>query len=300
MFFFSFLKSKIYRIPIYFRHYLSNEIVINGYFFYNDDGSLKNNNFGDDINFPLIRELTGKQVRQQWKVGLKNLENILCIGSVIDCCNERSLIWGTGAISDNTVIRNRPKCIYAVRGPLTRNKMLSYGIECPEVYGDPALLLPLIYAPQIEKKYEYGFIPHYIDYDLPHVVKFREEHPEILFIKFEGYNSWQNVIDQICSCEKIISSSLHGLIVSDAYGIPNVRIVLSDHIVGGDFKFKDYFGGVERKYINPVDCRNDIEFDRIRDSFKYYEKITFDSRKLLKAFPYKLHRKFQIYANGNK
>lgn len=298
--FFSFLLSKIRRIPIYFHHYLSNEIVVNGYFFYNEDGTLKNNNFGDDINFPLLHELTGRRVRQEWRVGLNNLENIVCIGSVIDCCNERSIIWGTGAISDSIVMYHKPKHICAVRGPLTRRKLLEFGIDCPEVYGDPALLLPLIYAPKTGKKYKYGFIPHYIDYDLPQVVKFREEHPEILFIKFEGYTSWRNVIDQINSCEKIISSSLHGLIVSDAYGIPNVRILLSDNIVGGDFKYKDYFGGVERKYRNPVDCRTKIEFDKIIDELRYYERIKFDSFRLLEAFPYKLRRKFRLFANGNK
>lgn len=300
MIFFSLILSKIRRIPVYFHHYLSNEIVVNGYFFYNEDGTLKNNNFGDDINFPILHELTGRPVRSEWKVGLKNLENIICIGSVIDCCNERSLIWGTGAICDNLVMDNKPKHIYAVRGPLTRGKLLALNIDCPEVYGDPALLLPLIYIPKTEKKYKYGFIPHYVDYDLPHVVKFREEHPEILFIRFKGYTSWQNVIDQINSCEGIISSSLHGLIVSDAYGIPNVRIQLSDNIVGGDFKYKDYFGGVERKYRNPVDCRVEIEFDKIIDEFRYYENISFNAQKLLKAFPYKLHPKFQIYANANK
>lgn len=296
----SLLLSKIRRIPVYFRHYLSNEIVVNGYFFYNEDGTLKNNNFGDDINFPLLHELTGRPVRQEWRVGLQNLENMVCVGSVIDCCNERSIIWGTGAISDNIVMHHKPKHICAVRGPLTRKKLLEFGIDCPKVYGDPALLLPLIYTPRTKKIYKYGFIPHYVDYNLPHVVKFREEHPEILFIKFEGYTSWQNVIDQINSCEKIISSSLHGLIVSDAYGIPNVRIVLSNDIVGGDFKYKDYFGGVEKKYTDPIDCRKNIEFDKIRNAFKYYEDITFDSQKLLKAFPYKLHRKFQIIANENK
>ena len=295
-----FLLSKIRRIPVYFHHHLSNEIVVNGYFFYNEDGTLKNNNFGDDINFPLLHELTGRPVRQEWKIGLRNLENIICIGSVIDRCNERSLIWGAGAISDNIVMHHIPKHICAVRGPLTRGRLLALGIDCPDVYGDPALLLPLIYTSQTEKKYKYGFIPHYIDYDLSHVVKFREEHPDILFIKFEGYTSWYNVIDQINSCEKIISSSLHGLIVSDAYGIPNVRILLSDNIVGGDFKFKDYFGGVKRKYREPVDCRKKIEIEKIRDEFIYFERIKFDPQKLLQAFPYKLHHKFQILANGNK
>lgn len=289
---------KIYRIPVYLRHYLCNEIVINGYFFYNEDGTLKNNNFGDDINFPLLNELTGRKVIQEWKVGLRNLENLVCIGSVIDCCNERSVIWGTGAISENILMKHTPKRVYAVRGPLTRQKLLSSGIDCPEVYGDPALLLPLIYSPKVEKKYKYGFIPHYVDYDLPHVIEFRENHPEILFIKFEEYSSWQSVIDQINSCECIISSSLHGLIVSDAYKIPNTRIILSDNIVGGDFKYKDYFGGVGREYTPPIDCREQIQFNEIVNELNKYQTVHFDVQSLLKVFPYKLKSKYQVLKHG--
>lgn len=69
-----------------------------------------------------------------------------------------------------------------------------------------------------------GIIPHYVDYKLPYVEEFRKEHPEILFIDLQNYKKWHDIIDQILSCEKIISSSLHGLILSDAYGIPNIRV----------------------------------------------------------------------------
>lgn len=135
-----------------------------------------------------------------------------------------------------------------------------------------------------------GFIPHYIDYNLPHVIRFREEHPEILFIKFEGYTSWQDVIEQINSCQSIVSSSLHGLIVSDAYRIPNVRIVLSDNIVGGDFKYKDYMAGVGREYNNPIDGRNNISLDVVNSELSFYKCINFNPQKLLNAFPYKLKK----------
>ena len=53
-----------------------------------------------------------------------------------------------------------------------------------------------------------------------------------------------NIINQIKECEIIISSSLHGLILADAYEKPSLRFNYSNKLVGGDFKFEDYYSGV--------------------------------------------------------
>ena len=87
----------------------------------------------------------------------------MIIGSILDRGTKSSIIWGAGLISEDSEPIEIPKKIYAVRGPKTREKLLKSGIDCPEIYGDPALLLPKIYNPKIEKKYELGVIPHYID-----------------------------------------------------------------------------------------------------------------------------------------
>lgn len=287
------VKYYIYKLIEYIKYIFNPWIVLDGYIKFKD-GHIIHNNLGDDINIPLLEALTGKKVIHISQSKLWRIPRLLCIGSIIeDFSSEKSIIWGSGCIYGNKIIKAIPKKVCAVRGELSRQVLLKQGIPCPKIYGDPALLLPYIYAPHVEKKYKYGFIPHVVDYDLPHVKDFREKHPEILFIKFRDYKSWQDVIEQINSCENIISSSLHGLIISDAYGIPNVRVIFSNQIIGGDFKFKDYFSGVDRQYIDPFDCRNEIRLDIIVQELEKYNPVTYDPQELLKAFPYKLLPKYQ-------
>ncbi len=54
----------------------------------------------------------------------------------------------------------------AVRGPLTRQFLMDMGIDCPKIYGDPALLLPKLF-PEFKKSEnptkEYIIIPHHSD-----------------------------------------------------------------------------------------------------------------------------------------
>jgi len=139
--------------------------------------------------------------------------------------------------------------VLAVRGPLTRDYLLKNGVECPKVYGDPALLLPNYYQPSsYDKKFKIGLIPHYRDKNNVIIDKYRQE-KEVFVLDVQRYGSFERFIDIVCSCELIISSSLHGLIISDAYGIPNVWVEFSEGKVE-NFKFEDYFLSVERSLEN--------------------------------------------------
>ena len=114
---------------------------------------------------------------------------------------------------------------------------------------------------------------------------------QIHLISFQNYGDWHNVIDQIKSCENIISSSLHGLIVSDAYGIPNVWIKISDNINGGEFKFKDYFSGVKREYKPPIVMTEETTLSAIDLVLSTYKKISPDLKSLINTCPWKINNK---------
>ncbi|KAB7888580.1 polysaccharide pyruvyl transferase family protein [Poseidonibacter ostreae] len=177
----------------------------------------------------------------------------------------------------------KPKKIYAVRGPKTRKILLENNIDCPEVYGDPALLLPRVYNPKIKKCYKYGIIPHYVDADNPFLEKI-ENRKDVLIIDILNENPF-NTVDEILSCENIISSSLHGIIVADAYNIPSLWIEFSDKVIGSGFKFYDYFESVKKNVSSSFRIDAKTEFIELIENINS-EKIDIDLDKLIKSCPF--------------
>lgn len=253
------------------------------------NGQVIHSNLGDDLNFYILKSLTRKPLFNLPSILCKNRENILMIGSIIESlADKNSIIWGSGAMyGGEKTLSKKPKKVLAVRGPLTREYLLSQGIDCPEVYGDPALLLPRIYDPQPTKKYKLGVIPHNVDFESELLSELKDD-PEVKIIRLKGYEDWHKVIDEICECEFVISSSLHGLIISDAYGIPNLWIKLSDKVLGGDFKYFDYFMSVDRKVSKPFIVESSLSKEDFLAHKKYYTPIKWNSEKLLNSSPFDL------------
>ena len=250
-----------------FRH----AMIVNGYVDDHTWRGIRHRNWGDDLNYYFIRQLTGRPVVMYHNFKLAkwlHLKNYLCIGTLLDAveyANAQTIVWGSG-VSGQERTFVPPNNILAVRGPKTKEFCDRYGIDCPEVYGDPALLLPLVYKasppalPNREgasKKYRLGIIPHVVDQQHPVIKEIKEKYAdEILVIDLARYDKWTDVIDQICSCERILSSSLHGLIVSDAYRIPNCWVELTGRISGGYFKYYDYASSVGRSFEKPIKIGN--------------------------------------------
>ncbi len=240
-------------------------------------------NFGDALNPLLIENLSKKKV--VWvEPEFCNKINYLVIGSILERASTHTTVWGSGFISQTGKCINPPHKICAVRGPLTRKLLLQDNIACPEVYGDPALLLPTVYNPKIEKKYKLGIVPHYVDRDNAWLEKLKND-KDIKILNIQEPNLY-TFIDEVLQCEKIASSSLHGLIIADAYDIPSIWIEFSDKIVGGGFKFLDYFASVEREDTEPLKIDSTTEVETIYNQFYVY-KIKIDLALLMHAFPLK-------------
>ena len=170
-------------------------------------------------------------------------------GSVIRLCGNKALVYGSGIRDKHQ--QTHQSSVRLVRGPLTRQRFLDNNYPCPPIYGDPGLLLPRFYEPQQSKRrYSIGIIPHFTEYE--DIVEKYKDDDSVLVINMAS-GDLEGVIDQITSCDRTVSSSLHGLVISHAYGIPTRQIEYSDRINGDGTKFLDYYGGIGMERIAPID-----------------------------------------------
>ncbi len=237
-------------------------------------------NWGDLLNVEVVEYVSQKKVIN---CPLGNRKHLLAIGSVLNSANNKSIIWGSGFISPEQKVNSQPVKVCAVRGPLTRAMLTEQGIECPEIYGDPALLLPEIYPlNNVEKKYDIGVIPHYEDANHQWISSIRKS-TNVKIIDIQQSDTKSFLLD-LLSCRHIASSSLHGLIASDAYGVPNCRL---DFHNMRSFKFDDYYKGIGVDNYNTINIKQESKIS-ISDIISLCTKkqLCFDANKLKNAFPH--------------
>lgn len=280
---------------------------INQYFYRHNQFT----NFGDELNeviLPKIFDIKANLVHA-------TKSNFIGIGSILGTfyssvttyddvpkiyANKQKIdVWGSGFMRKPlqgekfVPIMN----FLAVRGKYTLQDLLYMKEISTKDYenialGDPGLLTPNIFPSSSKKTYRIGLIPHYIDL---------QKNKTIVTETFEKLGkleetilidpTWnlEKVIETITSCQIIISSSLHGLIVADSYGIPNMWVRFSDDIIGGDYKFLDYYSIYDlEKTPKTIDLREENILDYTKNIKKNYnipyEKIEKTCKGLIEAF----------------
>lgn len=194
--------------------------------------------------------------------------NAMCIGSIIHKATDNMIVLGSGCMHSKHHLN--PNADYRfVRGPLTRQRVIDCGGTCPNVYGDPALLLPL-FCDESKKEYDVGIVPHYVDH-----AEIADKYPNYKVIKLTNKDPIE-VAKEITKCRTIISTSLHGIIAAHAYGIPAAWIKYSNKLKGNDIKFRDYYSSVQcTDYFKPYKRIEDVKFctatlpdlDKIKEKF---------------------------------
>ncbi len=197
-------------------------------------------NFGDLLTSLLLDKFTG--LPSNWVEPDK--AELVMTGSILEHlpADWGGVIAGAGKLHEGSKILFPNAKILAVRGPLTARSL-----KGDFIWADPGLLADEL-VPLEDKKYNLGIVPHWTDNKLEFDPRFTKYNPKIIRVSDDPLE----VIKQIGQCKKIISSSLHGIILADAFGIPR-RIEISDKVMsrshqeGGLFKWNDYSSSIDMK-----------------------------------------------------
>lgn len=240
-------------------------------------------NFGDHLSSLLTKALSGREpVLATHVPNFRGKPIYSCIGSVLQFHQVGlSDVWGSGFIDGDRKFLFRPRRLHAVRGLLTREKALSQGLECPPLYGDPAVVAfdKMVDLPR-SREFKVGLIPHYVDEDHPGVQKFSKRED---VIKIDVRADWRCIAMQAMRCEVVLSSSLHGIILADALHIPNRWLGVSSLAMKDGFKFHDYFSSISRQE-QPL-LVGDLEIKKVLKE-AHLSHVPFSRDDLLGACPF--------------
>lgn len=242
-------------------------------------------NWGDALNPKLINRVSGRPVLNRNSVKIRTQSpTYFVIGSILQqMCVENAVIWGAGVISQDASLKTRPRAVHAVRGPLTRRWLNRHGVDCPTIYGDPALLYPRLFAVKPGSRIRLGLIPHYSDQGEAIVTSLASQ-DGVQFVDILG--GIERVANQVASCDAVVSSSLHGLVLADALGVPSLWVEFGGRLKGGHFKFCDYLMSVERRERLPMPIsRRATASDLIAAIPDFKSKVAVDA--LLEVCPFR-------------
>lgn len=178
----------------------------------------KGTNVGDTLTPVILEHFT--KYKAEWVSSTEQNKLLMC-GSILEHARSGDIILGAGHYKKE-LIDLRGTNVLALRGMLSG--------EAPR-YGDPAVLLPLIYKPFVGITKKLGNIPHLWD---------QKNYTDYIDVNLH----WKDFVKEILKCEKIITTSLHGFIISQAFGVP-VEWREYSEIPGAKIKYEDYLSGVE-------------------------------------------------------
>lgn len=193
-------------------------------------GCGRGSNFGDQLG-PLLLRAFG--IEPVWAAPAD--AELITVGSILSKVPDgwRGTVLGSGFIRAGMTKDLRRARVLALRGTLTRG---ATRLRATPVLADPGILAPRLWVPAHGDGL--AIVPHYVDHELAK----RYPHARVVDITAPP----ADVVAGITGASRIITSSLHGLITADAYGIPH-SVEPHEDVIGGLFKFRDYVSAFGEK-----------------------------------------------------
>jgi pyruvyltransferase len=206
-------------------------------------------NFGDALSADAVAYVSGRRVIH---AGPGKCD-LFAAGSILQVARRnlkrprkdgvRPWIWGSGLLHPVTAGFLERAQVALLRGPVTA-ALLGFAADA---YGDPGLLAPEVYGVPEAHHDRIGLVVHHAHGDDPELAALVAAEPALVRIDVRGEAG--AVCRQIAACRHVIASSLHGLIVADAYGVPSTWLAPRDQSA---LKYIDYGASVGRDMATPV------------------------------------------------
>ncbi|MFC6423059.1 polysaccharide pyruvyl transferase family protein [Ornithinimicrobium tianjinense] len=188
-------------------------------------------NFGDALT-PMLLARAGYVPRL---APLKDAQ-FLGVGSILEMAptGYSGSVWGSGLLYGEAIALPHATWL-AVRGALTRDLV---GAPSVTALGDPGLLASTVVVAGRPSR-SLGIVPHHAHRSLPIWGEIQRRVPGSVVI--DPAQRPSRVFRQISACSTVLTTSLHGLITADSYGIPAMWLTVDEiPLRGGSFKFDDY------------------------------------------------------------
>lgn len=186
------------------------------------------------------------------------LADLVGIGSTIQRLPDdwSGVVWGSGLIRDIT--RELPSArVIALRGTMTAARINRPDVQ---VLGDPGLLVSrCVERPAVV--WDLGIVPHHTHAHDPLFVALDRDGAGVKIIDVQ--RGPETVAREIATCRTVLTSSLHGLVVADAFGIPAVWTLREPLVSGGSFKFHDYETVVSPQESRFMELNGELSVDDI-------------------------------------
>lgn len=201
----------------------------------------RRNNFGDLLGPVIVRGLL-ERARAAGVIttpGAGPRPRLVAVGSILHFAQAGDTVWGSGVngkvAADRHVVDGLD--VRAVRGPKTAAFLESRGLRPPGVFGDPGLLAPLVF-PQLpelarEPRHALTIVPNLHDHPK------WASHPDAV----DPTGDLVGLLERIAQSERVVGSSLHGLVIAESLGVPATLIAPETETL---FKYEDYYAGTGR------------------------------------------------------
>jgi pyruvyltransferase len=219
----------------------------------------RHGNFGDKLT-PLLLDYFCAEY--EW-AGPTEAE-VFGIGSIVEMVPDRfrGTVWTSGFLQATSSKSLNTAEVLAVRGKLTLER-LSGDRSGPVALGDGGLLCDLFHKGGT-KRYTLGIIPHYADAKDLVLREIMSKNQRIKLIDICG--TVEEVIRDVGQCEHVVSSSLHGLVLSDSLCVPNRWVEFpgsAKRIFGSGFKFRDYYSIYDGLAVSPAVLSSEDDLDSL-------------------------------------